>query len=266
MTDLHLHTCFSHDSEEDAENYILAARDRGITALGFSEHYDYDIYLNGEGVCALPDLEAYGKKLTELSQKYPDVKILKGIELGYSSDAVAHYKELLQSGKFDYSILSVHTVKGRGDCFFPRFYNGLSKKQAYGEYFKAVLKSVRSDISFCIAGHIGYVVRYAPYEDKRVVYSEFAPLIDEILREIISRDKCLEINTSAKGTGAITIPDRALIERYLTLGGKNFSLGSDAHSAQRLTENFSAVKKLLLSLGVSYTCRYEEGRLVKENL
>ena len=104
MTDLHLHACFSHDSEEDAENYILAARDRGITALGFSEHYDYDVYLNGEGVCALPDLEAYGKKLTELSQKYPDVKILKGIELGYSSDAVAHYKELLQSGKFDYAI------------------------------------------------------------------------------------------------------------------------------------------------------------------
>ena len=82
MTDLHLHACFSHDSEEDAENYILAARDRGITALGFSEHYDYDVYLNGEGVCALPDLEAYGKKLTELSQKYPDVKILKVSSLG----------------------------------------------------------------------------------------------------------------------------------------------------------------------------------------
>ena len=267
MTDLHLHTRFSHDSEETAENYVLAAKARGYKSLGFTEHYDYDVFLDGGfNECPLPDLSAYSQVISDLSEKYPEIKILKGIELGYSADAAENYKELLQSGNFDYAILSVHTVKGRGDCYFPRFFDGLSKKQAYEAYFKAVLESVRSDINYQIAGHLGYIERYAPYKEKRVIYAEFSNVLDEILKEIILRGKCLEINTSAKGTGRITVPDLEIIERYLLLGGKNFSLGSDAHSVSRFAENFSAVKDLLVSLGVTHTCLFEKGVLFKEEL
>ncbi len=267
MTDLHLHTRFSHDSEETAENYVLTAKARGYKFLGFTEHYDYDVFLDGGfNECPLPDLSAYSREISDLSAKYPEIKILKGAELGYSADATEKYKELLQSGNFDYAILSVHTVKGRGDCYYTRFFDGFSKKQAYEAYFKAVLESVRSDINYQIAGHIGYIERYAPYKEKRVIYSEFGDVLDEILKEIILRDKCLEINTSAKGTGHITVPDLEIIERYLSLGGKNFSLGSDAHSVSRFAENFTSVKNFLVSLGVTHTCLFEKGVLFKEEL
>ena len=99
-----------------------------------------------------------------------------------------------------------------------------------------------------------------------MIYSEFGDVLDEILKEIILRDKCLEINTSAKGTGHITVPDLEIIERYLSLGGKNFSLGSDAHSVSRFAENFTSVKDFLVSLGVTHTCLYEKGVLFKEKL
>lgn len=266
MTDLHLHTLFSHDSEEQAENYVIAAINAGAASLGFSEHYDYDVCLEGGDECPLPDLSAYSEKISALKAEYPAIKILKGVELGFSPDAVPHYNKLLKEGNFDYSILSVHTVKGRGDCFFPKFFEGLSLREAYGAYFKAVLESVRSDINYNIVGHIGYVERYAPYADKRIAYGEFADILDEILKVIISRDKCLEINTSAKGTDGITLPNTEIIDRYIALGGKNFSLGSDAHSAKRYAENFSAVKSLLLSRGITYTCRFEAGKNIKEKI
>lgn len=267
MTDLHIHTRFSHDSGESAENYIKTAQNLGITCLGFSEHYDYDVYLEGEGQKApLPDLTAYGEALRTLSEKHAQIKILKGIELGYSKAAEPHYKSLLASGNFDYCILSVHTVIGRGDCFYPEFFKGLTKKFAYEQYFKAVLESVRSGIGYQIIGHLGYVARYAPYAEKKIIYAEFSDILDVILKEIISRGKCLEINTSARGTNECTVPGAEIIERYASLGGKNFSLGSDAHSAERLAENFSAVGKLLLSLGADYVCRFEGGKLIKEKI
>jgi len=267
MVDLHIHTRFSHDSAEDAENYVLAARVRGDKYIGFSEHYDYDAFLvYGAGKYPLPDLNKYFETVASLSDKYADIGILKGVELGYLEKAVPHYKRLLNGNAFDYSILSVHMTGDRGDCYYPDFFKGLTKKQAYGEYFKAVLESVRSDIDYDIVGHLGYVARYAPYSEKRVIYAELSDVSDEILKEIISRGASLEINTSARGTGEPTIPCAGILERYLELGGRNFTFGSDAHSVQRYKENAEAVRDFLLSRGVNEICRYKSHRIIREKL
>ncbi len=248
MIDLHIHTEISHDSCEKAENYILRAIACGAEAIGFSEHYDYDAYLDGDPDSRLPDLEKYFDIIEGLSRKFPNIKILKGVELGYRADAAPHYNKLLKDGNFDYSILSVHTVKGRGDCYFPAFYNGLTKEQSYSLYLNAVLESVRSDINFDIVGHLGYIARYSPYADKRLTYSQFPELIDSILTEIISRGKYLEINTSVNGGEEIAVPCEEILKRYISLGGQKFSFGSDSHTADKFMRNFEKAEKLLLRI------------------
>lgn len=272
MIDLHLHTAFSSDSDELPENYIKTAITRGETCLGFSEHYDYDVYLeHPENPDYLFDIDGFFKSCGGLSLKYPQIKILKGIELGFSENAVPHYKKILDKYDFDYSILSVHTVKGRGDCCYLEFFKGsdfkpLTKTQAYKTYLLAVLRSVQSDINYQIVGHIGYITRYAPYEDKCLACPEFSQIIDEILKTIIVRGACIEINTSVRGLSFDFLPEKAIINRYVELGGKNFTFGSDAHSAERYMQNADSVKQYLLSIGITELCRFEKLQLIKEKI
>lgn len=263
MTDLHIHTSISFDSKEPAVNYLKVASARGNGALGFSEHYDYDAVLDGNRH-PLPDLHAYFCGLDRLERLYPEVKILRGIELGYVAEAVPHYNKLLAGKQFDYAIMSVHTLKGRGDCYFPEFYGGWTKEQAYRAYLSAVLESVRCDADFQIVGHVGYIARYAPFENRRLIYSDFADLIDEILLAVISRGLCLEINTKCKTEQFAT--DRSILERYVRLGGGKFTFGSDAHEVTRYREKEDKVRDFLLSNGIDEIYRFEKGIPVTEKL
>lgn len=266
MTDLHIHTNFSFDSDEPMESYVRRAVARGDGALGFSEHCDYDAVLDGEAQHPLPDWKAYFSEIERLANLYPQIGILKGVELGYRADALPYYRALWKEYDFDYAVMSVHTLKGRGDCYYPAFYRGWDKKRAYSEYLRAVLESVRADADFQIVGHIGYVARYAPYEEKRLAYEEFAEEIDEILRAIIARGLCLELNTSARGTGTAFVTDRTILERYIQLGGTNFSYGSDAHSAERYRDGARAVREFLSAHGVGEICRFDHGKPIKEKV
>lgn len=269
MTDLHLHTDYSYDSQERAENYLLAAQTRGITRLGFAEHFDYDVFLEQGGKTKnfrLTDVKQYLIEMQRLSRKFPSVKILKGIELGFSPAALPHYQMLVQENQFDYVILSVHTVPGRGDCYYPAFFTDTTKKQAYEEYLNAVLESVRSDLNYQIVGHLGYIARYAPYPDKCLQYRDFSSLIDEILKELIARGKYLEINTSSKGAKDLFLPAQDILDRYLELGGERITFGSDAHDSQRLAEHIDAVKTFLYSRGITHTYWFEEGIPRKEKI
>lgn len=264
MTDLHLHTLLSFDSEELPENYIKAAEKLGATRLGFSEHYDFDVISEG-GERSLADPDGIFSTAERL-QKTTEVRILKGIEFGYVKGALPRYKEILSSYPFDYSILSVHTIAGRGDCYFPRFFSGFSKREAYKNYFSAVLESVSADLDYKIVGHVGYVCRNSPYDDKKIIYAEFSDILDSILKEIISRGVCLEINTSTGKSGARFIPDIDVIERFLSLGGKFMTFGSDAHHAARLLDKEGEVKNFLLKSGVDSLYYFVNGEKIAEKL
>lgn len=263
MTDLHIHTEYSFDSDESPENYVKEALSRGDGFIGFSEHCEYNM-ADYDPDFPTPDFDGYFSASDRLSDKYADIKILKGVELGYSDSAVSRYKALLKKYPFDHVILSVHTVGGRGDCYFPTFYDGLNKREAYSLYLEETLKAVRSDVDFQILGHVGYIARYAPYSDKRLIYSDFPDVFDKILRALIDRGAALELNTSAAGVSSDVITDKSVIGRYIELGGRIFTFGSDAHSSARYAENADRVKQILSSFGVDFTVRYENRKPIVE--
>ncbi len=253
MVDLHIHSSFSHDSNEAQENYIKQALEYGESILGFSEHYDYDAILDGDDL-SLADCKAYRDNLNNLSKKYPELTLLYGIEIGYSKAADSEYKKLIEENPFDYVICSVHSLPKYGDFYHGRAFEGRSVKDAYTDYFKAVLESVKSDIDYQIVGHIGYCERYCKLPDSKIRYNDYADIIDEILKEIINRDKCLEINTSTGGKGGF-LPEEGIIKRYLQLGGRAFSFASDSHSAEKYLRGSDEVKAFLKLNGI-YNMRY----------
>jgi histidinol-phosphatase (PHP family) len=260
MTDLHLHTKISFDSDEREENYIRSALNRGEKRLGFAEHYDYDVFLEG-GDQPLADINKVLSRKSEIC----GVEVLKGLEIGYSKAAEKRYRELCEEN-FDYLICSVHTVEDRGDCYFPKFYKGLTKKQAYEKYFNAVYDSICSSLDFQILGHLGYVSRYAKYEDRVIVYNEFSSVIDKILEGVIERGISLEINSSVGDMPCLSLPDRDIIKRFYDLGGRNVTFGSDAHCAKDYMRRADSIKSFLSTLGFTQICYYKNKQLTPEEL
>lgn len=261
LVDLHLHTRFSFDSREAMENYIEKAKECGASTLGFSEHYDYDAYVDGADIPET-DIAAYTAYLDGLKQRSGNVKLLKGIEFGYRDFAVDEYKKLIDKFDFDYIINSVHTLPNRGDCFHDGFFRGKTLRENYFDYFEAVLESVKADYDFQIIGHIGYVSRYRTESGATIHYKDFSDILDEILKEIIARDKCLEINSSTGKSGSQFLPDCDVVDRYLELGGEKLSFGSDAHSVSAFLNKGAKLKDYLNRRGVKRLFYYEKRKPV----
>jgi histidinol-phosphatase (PHP family) len=255
MIDIHIHTRFSFDSEELPENYIKRAIYDNVPVIGFSEHYDYDAVLDGGNV-QLVDVQEYVSYINNLKKQIKIPQILCGIEFGYSKGAIERYQELDKQYNFDYIINSVHTLPGRGDSFYARFFEGKTTTQAYNDYFDAVLESVNAPYDYQIIGHIGYVSRYCKGEDSRIFYKDYKTVYRQILEGIIKKDKCLEINTSSGNAQSQFLPDRDVIEEYLSLGGTKLSFAGDAHTVKDYLRKSDLVHDFLLSIGVNKLCYY----------
>ena len=247
LVDLHIHTDFSHDGKEPMENYVKKALLLGHTAIGFSDHFDYDCYLLGK-TDMIFNIGAYMDEITRLRDKYAGrIEILAGAEFGYSREAVPIYREIGRRYTFDYIINSTHVVEGE-DCCFNKYCSGKSKTEAYRKYLELLKESLDADYPFEIVGHIGYPSRYAPFDDKIMTYSEFAPEFDVILKKIIEKGKYLELNTSTKSNLPF-LPGEDVADAYIALGGDKFTFGSDAHEGKRYYDGAKKVEEYLFAHG-----------------
>lgn len=249
MIDLHIHSSYSQDSKEPAENFIKEAINKGGSIIGFSEHLDYD-YIAAKIDLPMTDVDAYYKNALNLKEKYKGkITILAGAEFAYNDEAQPLYLDVEKKYNFDYVINSVHIVDGL-DPYFGKYFDGKTKKQAYTRYLETILESIlNAKYDYQIIGHIGYVSRYGPYEDKVLHYTEFKSQIDGILKAIIEKQKTLEINTHVKDLNHLHFPKPEILKRYYELGGRNISFGSDAHQKERVFDKFDLVKNFLLDVG-----------------
>ncbi len=262
LIDIHIHSRFSFDSSEEQVNYIERARALGIPVIGFSEHYDYDAILDGSKDISLCDVPEYTDEVNALRNECSTPEVLCGIEFGYRDISVEKYRQLIKAYNFDYVINSVHTLPDRGDCFHEAFFAGRTIEESYRQYFNAVLESVKADFNYQIVGHLGYVSRYRKCENSKINYADYADIIDEILKSIIERDKCLEINAYTGKTGGLSIPDTDIIIRYLQLGGTKLSYGSDSHRAADYLRKSEEITAFLRSVGVDELYYYRQRKPV----
>ena len=266
MTDLHIHTKFSPDSDARPESYVDTAMLCGADKLGFSEHYDLD-YVYNKFEVVMTDVAASHKSVQSLRELYRGkIEILEGIEFGYSPLAEEEYAAFEKKYPFDYIINGVHVPEGETDCWFLEYFGGREKKERYRKYFETVSRSLDAKFDFQILGHLGYVARNAPYFDPRVYYAEFSDILDEILKKVVARGVALEINSNVRSAGSPFIPYLDILKRYRELGGERISLGSDAHQVRRLFDRFDLMREGLLSLGFTRTCFFRQKQIYFEEL
>lgn len=246
MKDSHVHTTISHDGKSSMDEYIDIAKEKGIDEITFTEHYDIYDGINTK----LKTLNIVDYYKEYLKHKDSDVKVNFGIEMGLQPDLVDKIEYDMISWPFDFIIGSSHITCKKDIAKDPSFFEGLTSKEAYLNYFKEVLENIKLYRYFNVYGHLDYVVRYGGYDENKIEYNEFKEILDEILNTLIKKNKGIEINTSGIRYGLNSPhPNIDILKRYKELGGEIITVGSDAHVATDLGKDFDIAYDILEEVG-----------------
>lgn len=257
LTDMHTHTAFSHDGRDKIDTMLETAQKMGLTFYGVSDHFDFDydlFQMSSEEIEQLKNADPaeYFHGARHAQEDYEGVlNVCVGAEFGYSDKAEVQQRYLETYEKFrpDFVINSVHCGDGKDFC---RHHFTEDKATTYRMYLGIIRRSLDAPYPYDIVGHIGYIARYVPYEDRRFLLEEFGAEIDDILKTIIAKDKILEINSASKMQETATLPSENIVRRYYELGGRKISFGSDAHFKERIADKREEVVDMLKRIGFTY--------------
>ncbi|PKK89995.1 MAG: hypothetical protein CVV64_11760 [Candidatus Wallbacteria bacterium HGW-Wallbacteria-1] len=244
--DTHVHSNHSEDSDTPPEMMIRSAIQSGIAGICFTDHWDP----GDPDVTSNLDFDAYVAEILSLRARYADrIDIILGIEVGVQPHMISHINSCLGSYEFDYVIASLHCVSNVsvGICPGRLFESAENLAAPCGDSLRQALQCLRELDRYDAYGHADYILRYLPGGpglDARGNQCDFFTLgleheLDELLGELISRGKALEINTSGYRYGLNRHhPGSRILDRYRQLGGRVVSLGSDAHMPSHLGYRF----------------------------
>lgn len=255
LSDYHLHSAFSGDSRAPMEAMIKRGISLGLKNMCFTEHMDIDFIYpvkNEQGMFEV-NTDSYLYDLIKLKEKYAgEINIYFGIELGLQSHIAKELLDYTKSYDFDFIIGSSHLCN-KMDPYYPSFYEGRTEEEAYGEYFSSIIDNLKVFDNFDVYGHLDYVVRYGPEQDKNYSYNQYKDILDQVLMLLIEKGKGLEINTGATAYHLKELnPCTDILKRYRELGGEIITIGSDAHTPERVGGGFSLASGILKECGFKY--------------
>ncbi|MBU1089413.1 histidinol-phosphatase [Patescibacteria group bacterium] len=255
--DFHSHTR-QQDGENSAREMVEAAIAKGLKIYGISEHsprlptfrYHDDPPNEVRGARGWDEFLAEIEKLQkEFARK---IEVLKGCEIDWlGEENIPWTKDLIQKGNFDYTIGSVHFLGKWGFDYEKDWKMGFSNFKNVGEiyqkYFLEYSKMVSSNL-FDIAGHLDLIKKFND-EYPLPKNSKILELAKPALDALADSKMILEISSAGlRKPCRDWYPSEELLaaafERKIPI-----TLNSDAHSTDRIAENFEAAKELAKKVG-----------------
>ena len=275
QADMHMHTWFSTDSEACPRDMADEAVRKGLKTICFTDHFDKDDLEWGEE--GIFDVDAYFTEMQKLQEEYAGkLNIRIGIELGLRTYLKDYYEELTKKYPFDFVIGSVHNVPYKKDAegnilytdpAAEKLFTDRTDKEAYRLMMETTLENVRTSDCFQTLGHLDYVVRYGKSREKEYSYTDYADIIDEILKLLIEKEKGLEVNSAGLKYGLpFAHPHPDVLKRYRELGGEIITIGADAHKPEHIAYDFAKAEEILKSCGFKYYTEFFEQKPVFKQL
>ena len=275
QADMHMHTWFSTDSEACPCDMADEAVRKGLKTICFTDHFDKDDLEWGEE--GIFDVDAYFVEMQKLQEEYAGkLNIRIGIELGLRTYLKDYYEELTKKYPFDFVIGSVHNVPYKKDAegnilytdpAAEKLFTDRTDKEAYRLMMETTLENVRTSDCFQTLGHLDYVVRYGKSRQKEYSYTDYADIIDEILKLLIEKEKGLEVNSAGLKYGLpFAHPHPDVLKRYRELGGEIITIGADAHKPEHIAYDFAKAEEILKSCGFKYYTEFFEQKPVFKQL
>ena len=139
LSDSHIHTMFSSDSEENPVNVVNNAISLGFKHICFTDHNDFDAPLEDGKVMFDLDFPEYIKYFQNLKESYKDkINIHIGVEQGLMRSVADRVNSYDSAKQLDFIIGSSHLVYGE-DPYYPEFWEKRSAKDTVLTYTKVFL-------------------------------------------------------------------------------------------------------------------------------
>lgn len=240
--DGHVHSEWSWDADRGAMDATCAqALAIGLPVVAFTEHVDFTPFRAGfleetlgelvtDGILTAPELDVAGylESVERCRAKYPELRILTGMEVGQPHWHQEELAGLLAQGNFERVIGSLHCLPD-GDQFaepwelIPR----RPADDVFREYLAEIPRMVAGSELFEVFGHIDYPVRSWPESAGPFDPKEFEDELRHALRALADGERALEFNTRLPLNATI-------LAWWREEGGRRLSFGSDAHLAEAL--------------------------------
>jgi histidinol-phosphatase (PHP family) len=249
--DGHVHSEWSWDAPVGSmERTCARAVELGLPAVAFTEHVDHtswivladDLdenehfrpYANDDGTLTPPglDVDGYLECVRRCRDRYPGLRIITGVELGephWHRGAVA---KLLDAGRFDRVLGSLHCLPA-GEQFseMPNLYRQRPAADVVREYLAEIPRLVTNSDAFSVLAHIDYPIRYWPARAGPFDPYAFEDEFRHALRALAGSGRALEVNTRG--------PLRPeIVGWWRDEGGRAVTFGSDAHRPDALARGF----------------------------
>ncbi len=254
MYDFHLHTDYSEDGSVPMSQMIEAAIAKGLTEIALTDHYDPD-YRDPDWTFWL-DEPAYQEEMVLRQEEYRGrILVRSGLEIGIQKQALEESRRAVRQYPYDFIIGSFHCACGWA-VDLPNFYEGRTPENADRAFYEDMLICLKQYRDYDVIGHFNLIDRYAPVQADPSCCRD---LTDEILRQIVSDGKGLEINTSCfrRDMNGITTPTPEILKEYVRLGGEIITIGSDAHVTQDVGEGFLRAEQMILAAGLDQVATFE---------
>ncbi|MGI6198256.1 MAG: histidinol-phosphatase HisJ family protein [Candidatus Cloacimonadaceae bacterium] len=222
LTDYHLHSQYSWDSKLHAKDLLDKAISLNYTAIALTEHLDllpWELSVNG-----LLSLKEYSAYVDMLKTQYPQLKIIKGIEIGDYHRVKDFASALVREIDLELTLGAVHFLSEQINVAVPLAYP-LSDEQVK-DYYLQNLTLVR-ECEIDVLAHLGVYKRYYEQQPNE---EHALPIVKDIFNVMIEKQIALEINYSPyrKDYGNC-LPEPCFLELYKDMGGKLFTIGGDCH-------------------------------------
>jgi histidinol-phosphatase (PHP family) len=253
--DNHVHSEWSWDAQHGSmERSCERAREIGLPSIAFTEHVDHTVWTASvAGLATVPadhpvailadpaghvtppgfDVKGYLLSIERCRERFPDLRILSGVELGephWHSEAV---QRVLSRGQFDRVLGALHCLPD-GDLFQePNDLNGhRDPAEVVRTYLQEIANLVSQSETFSVLAHIDYPVRSWPARLGPFVAKLFEDEFRHALRATARSGMALEINT--------VVPLQETVVRWWhEEGGEAVSFGSDAHDPSKVASGFA---------------------------
>lgn len=255
LIDQHMHCDASFDCKEPYTNYL----NNNVKQIIFTDHFDLNnpISNNEDDIPDLEKLQRYQKEAKEIY----NTELLIGIEVGYVKSRISDILKHLSSYNYDSTILSVHH---NNKCdFMDHDITKISNDPIY-EYLNLLIDAVKDVESATILAHIDYGFRIHNISSE--ILNVYKEQIVNILSNIISKNIALERNTKSMYKYDNLFIYEFVIDHYIAMGGKDFTLGFDAHKQEDMFYCFENAIQLLKSYNVNHIVEFKQGKKIIINI
>jgi histidinol-phosphatase (PHP family) len=262
--DNHVHTQYSWDAPREASmarscEQAVAA---GLPGLAFTDHLDFTTWIDGDQIGALDldphrynrmhliDLDGYYATLQECRQRYPELRILSGVEIGeahlWAASAAATVARTATGDPAgpDRILGSLHAIPCNGRLTAAdELYRLMPPEEVMRRYLGELLRLVEGSDLFQVLAHIDFPRRMWPWSAGPYSEQAFEAEYRAVLRALAAGDRVLEVNTKSPLLSA------ELVGWWRESGGRAVSFGSDAHQPWRVGDKFKLAVDMVEAAG-----------------